>query len=45
MEPKLDGLAVEIVYENGKFKHGSTRGDGLIGEDVSANLKQLKQSH
>ena len=30
MEPKLDGLAVEIVYENGKFKHGSTRGDGLI---------------
>ena len=42
MEPKLDGLAVEIVYENGKFKHGSTRGDGLIGEDVSANLKTIK---
>ena len=42
MEPKLDGLAVEVVYENGKFKHGSTRGDGLIGEDVSANLKTIK---
>ena len=42
MEPKLDGLAVEVVYENGKFKHGSTRGDGVIGEDVSANIKTIK---
>ena len=42
MEPKLDGLAVEVVYENGVFKHGSTRGDGLIGENVSSNLKTIK---
>ena len=41
MEPKLDGLAVEIVYENGYFKHGSTRGDGITGEDVSNNLKTI----
>ena len=42
MEPKLDGLAVEVVYENGYFKHGSTRGDGTYGEDVSNNLKTIK---
>ena len=42
MEPKLDGLAVEVVYEDGLFKHGSTRGDGLIGENVSSNLKTIK---
>jgi DNA ligase (NAD+) len=42
MEPKLDGLAVEVVYENGYFKHGSTRGDGITGEDVSSNLKTIK---
>ena len=43
LEPKLDGLAVEVVYENGYFKHGSTRGDGIIGEDVSNNLKTIKE--
>jgi len=42
MEPKLDGLAVEVVYEDGYFKHGSTRGDGITGEDVSHNLKTIK---
>ena len=42
MEPKLDGLAVEVVYENGNFKHGSTRGNGTTGEDVSRNLKTIK---
>ena len=42
MEPKLDGLAVEVVYENGHFKHGSTRGDGVTGEDVSSNLRTIK---
>ncbi|MFH7321019.1 NAD-dependent DNA ligase LigA [Desulfurivibrio sp. D14AmB] len=37
-EPKIDGLAVELVYENGLFTLGSTRGDGLVGENISANL-------
>ncbi len=41
MEPKLDGLAVEVVYEDGYFKHGSTRGNGITGEDVSNNLKTI----
>lgn len=41
-EPKLDGLAIEMIYKNGIFNVGSTRGDGLIGEDVTQNLKTIE---
>ncbi|MDO8524053.1 MAG: NAD-dependent DNA ligase LigA [bacterium] len=41
-ELKFDGLAVELVYENGIFILGSTRGNGLIGEDVTQNLKTIE---
>ncbi len=40
-EPKLDGLAVELVYENGQFMLGSTRGDGLVGENITAGLQTI----
>ena len=41
-ELKIDGFAVSLIYKNGKFSEGSTRGDGKVGEDVTANLKTVE---
>jgi len=42
-EPKLDGLGVNLVYEDGRFSWGATRGDGVTGEDVSVNLRTINE--
>ncbi|MCB1210071.1 MAG: NAD-dependent DNA ligase LigA [Verrucomicrobiales bacterium] len=42
VEPKVDGVAITVRYENGALKHGATRGDGQMGDDVTVNLRTIK---
>lgn len=42
MEPKIDGLACSLIYENGKLVRAATRGDGVVGENVTANVRKIR---
>jgi DNA ligase (NAD+) len=42
IEPKLDGVAVSLLYENGRLRHAATRGDGSVGDDITQNIKTIR---
>jgi DNA ligase (NAD+) len=42
IEPKVDGVAVSVMYENGRLKYAATRGDGVVGDDITQNVKTIR---
>ena len=42
IEPKVDGVAVSVMYQNGRLKYAATRGDGLVGDDITQNIKTIR---
>src|SRR5438132_13757046 len=42
IEPKVDGVAVSVMYENGKLKYAATRGDGSVGDEITQNIRTIK---
>jgi DNA ligase (NAD+) len=42
VEPKVDGVAVSLLYENGKLRHAATRGDGTVGDDITQNIRTIR---
>ena len=42
IEPKVDGVAVSVMYENGRLKYAATRGDGFVGDDITQNIKTIR---
>src|SRR5204862_3518436 len=42
IEPKVDGVAVSVMYENGRLKYAATRGDGSVGDDITQNIKTIR---
>ncbi len=42
IEPKYDGASISLIYENGKFVRGATRGDGVMGEEITINIRQIR---
>src|SRR5205807_3529968 len=42
IEPKVDGVAVSLMYENGKLRYAATRGDGVVGDDITQNIRTIR---
>jgi DNA ligase (NAD+) len=42
VEPKVDGVAVSLLYENGRLRHAATRGDGIVGDDITQNIRTIR---
>src|SRR5947207_5198195 len=44
IEPKVDGVAVSLLYENGKLRYAATRGDGVLGDDITQNVRTIRSA-